>query len=157
MISFNFILLFYCGCEAKNCQKSKLNHGTSQELHGVATGPWKKRSCSPHLQVTFRPCVSGDFHEQNYKNRIKITCMQLMNWGKNWVENESIVFRCLSISDFMAVASRSVLMSSICEKIPLKRELKRSLAIVASRWKKRKTSEKRKKSIPLFFLTVQLF
>ena len=30
-------------------------------------GPWKKVDCSPHLEVAFRPCVSGDLHKNENK------------------------------------------------------------------------------------------
>ena len=28
-------------------------------------GLWKQNNCSPHLEVAFRPCVSGDLHNKN--------------------------------------------------------------------------------------------
>ena len=44
---------------------------------------WKKTNCSPHLEVAFRPCVSGDVH----KNKMKIRQSTLLTNFKTLLQS----------------------------------------------------------------------
>ena len=59
-----------------------IERGNPVSALGVGgTGLWKKNNCSPHLEVAWRPCVSGDLHNKNinknYQMLIKVNMVQL--------------------------------------------------------------------------------
>ena len=48
--------------DTQACIRMNCKGGNPVSALGVGgNGPWKN-DCSPNLEVTFRPCVSGDLH-----------------------------------------------------------------------------------------------
>ena len=52
--------------------RMECERGNPVSALGGGNGLWKKK-CSPHCEVAFRPCVSGDLHKKNNKKNIKKT------------------------------------------------------------------------------------
>ena len=46
-------------------------------------GPWNKINCSPHLEVPFKPCVSGDLQKKIYKMHSNQFSVKYYLWSCN--------------------------------------------------------------------------